>query len=58
MGEINKLIHGFDGETNESGVLKFLDVRGLYYNVSQKNVSSRAWSGLIWLRIGTGGGQL
>ena len=58
MGEINRFIQGFDEETNKSGILEDLDVGGLYYNVSQKNVNNRAWIGLFWHRIGTGGGQL
>jgi len=56
VGEKNRLIQGFDVETNGSGFLEDLDVGGLYYSVTQKNVNSRAWSGLFWLRIGTVGG--
>jgi hypothetical protein len=56
--ERNGIIQGFDMETNGYGFLEDLDVGGLYYSVIQKNVSSRTWSGLIWLRIETVGGQL
>jgi hypothetical protein len=36
VGEINRLVQGFDEETNENGILEDLDVGGLYYGVSKK----------------------
>ena len=58
MGREERCIQGFGGDP--LGKETIWKTQALEYNIKidLQEVGWGAWSGLIWLRIGTGGGQI
>jgi hypothetical protein len=54
-----RAVTGCDGNTRKRDALEELNLEGtIELKCSFKTLNGRAWTGLIWLRIETGGGLL